>query len=83
MVMISANMAVMICGNDEIVNRILDHCSKALRVIITIREIRKHTLEKAAYLGVQVSLESIFSTRDNWVISLFQGKCVASLVKAS
>ena len=50
----SAKMTVIVCSNDEIVNKILENVSKSLRVIITIREIRRSTLEKAAFMGIQV-----------------------------
>ena len=51
-------MSVIVCSNDEIVNKILENTSRTVRVIITIREIRRHTLEKAALLGIQVRVKT-------------------------
>ncbi len=47
-------MSVVVCGNDDAVNRILETAPRSLNVIVTIREIRKHTLERAALMNIQV-----------------------------
>ncbi len=65
----SANMSVMVCGNDDLVNRILEHSSRNLRVIVTIRDVRRHTLERAALLGIQVSLKLLNKDPFDWTKS--------------